>query len=44
MVEKETVEGMEVAMKVECEVEVTGGQALVETILCHTKFFLNPYH
>ena len=42
--EKETVEDTEGALKVEWEVEVTGGQALVETVLCHTKLFLNPYH
>ena len=39
--EKETVEDTEGAMKVEWEVEVTGGQALMETGSSHTKFFLN---
>ena len=41
MVEKEIVEDTEGAMKVEWEVVLTGGQALVETGSSHTKFFLN---
>ena len=39
--EKETVEDTEGAMQVEWEVEVTVGQALLETGLSHTKFCLN---